>query len=552
MDAATALDHLGNEYWGWKAATGFHTSDDVPRVARPAGWLPAFDAASVDELRVQRRVFADRHAAIDVGSAPVEVQVDHRLLGSALARVHWELDVLRNWQRDAVFLYGQIVGPWFDLLLQPLPFGAQRRADLVNALQAMPDAVAQAITNLDEHGIASLAHVAIGQLESIGARIEASVLAVSSHVDAQTADALAGALPPAREALEAYLAWLERNADTLGPDVTVGRDAFVWYLRHVALIAAEPEDLVKAAEQDYRRAVAAEEASRASFAGVPETALAASVADEVAAEIALERQVRAFYEERGLLGQPESLRHYEFAPTPAYLEPFSMFGVTDDLGAQARRSDTATSYIPDPASDLPYFDAANARDPRLGIIHEGVHAQQLALSWGNPRPLRRHVYDSVPNEGLAHYNEELMLTAGLFADAPHSQTIVHNFMRLRALRVIVDVNLVTGAFSHADAVRFFVERVPMDAATATEESAMYVATPGLAMSYNVGKHEVQRLVADAAVSEGPRFDLRRFHDRLWENGNVPVSLLRWELLGDRSDVDVLDAAPPLPDAPAER
>jgi uncharacterized protein (DUF885 family) len=125
-------------------------------------------------------------------------------------------------------------------------------------------------------------------------------------------------------------------------------------------------------------------------------------------------------------------------------------------------------------------------------------------------------------------------------------------MRLRALRVIVDVNLVTGAFSHADAVRFFVERVPMDAATATEESAMYVATPGLAMSYNVGKHEVQRLVADAAVSEGPRFDLRRFHDRLWENGNVPVSLLRWELLGDRSDVDVLDAAPPLPDAPTER
>ncbi|MET1020271.1 MAG: DUF885 family protein, partial [Microterricola sp.] len=97
-------------------------------------------------------------------------------------------------------------------------------------------------------------------------------------------------------------------------------------------------------------------------------------------------------------------------------------------------------------------------------------------------------------------------------------------------------------FSHADAVRFFVERVPMDLATATEETAMYVATPGLAMSYNVGKHEVLRLVADAAVAGGDAFDLRRLHDFLWENGNVPMSLLRWELLGDRSDVDVLDAA----------
>ncbi|MEL4320316.1 DUF885 family protein [Leifsonia sp. YIM 134122] len=545
MSATTDLDRLGSEFWGWKAANGFHTSDDVPRMARPAGWVASFDAASVAERIVQLHVFVDRHAAIDVSAEPVSVQVDHRLLGSALARVHWELDVLRNWQRDAVFLFGQIVGPWFDLLLQPLPFHAERRADLVTVLTAVPDAVDGAIANLAEHGVASLAHVAIGMLDDIGDRIEASVTAVAEQVDDETTVALMAALPAARDALEHYRAWLERNADGLGPDATVGREAFVWYLRHVALIASEPEELVRAAEQDYRRAVAAEAAARASFTGEPDPLVAASVGEEVAAQIDAEREVRAFYENHDLLSQPEGLRHYEFAATPAYLAPFAMFGVTDDLGSHAR-NETATSYIPEPSTDLPYFDAANARDPRLGIIHEAVHAQQLALSWGNPRPLRRHVYDSVPNEGLAHYNEELMLTAGLFADAPHSQVIVHNFMRLRALRVIVDVNLVTGVFTHADAVRFFVQRVPMDLATATEETAMYVATPGLAMSYNVGKHEVLRLVADAAVAGGgggDAFDLRRMHDFLWENGNVPMSLLRWELLGDRSDVDVLDAAP---------
>ena len=139
--------------------------------------------------------------------------------------------------------------------------------------------------------------------------------------------------------------------------------------------------------------------------------------------------------------------------------------------------DDATSYVPEPTPDLPYFDAANARDPRLGIIHEGAHSQQLALSWAQPNPLRRHFIDSVANEGIAHYNEELMLTAGLFADAPHSQTIVHNFMRLRALRVVVDVNLATGVFSLPEAVDFFVRMVPMDVGTATEETSYYVATP---------------------------------------------------------------------------
>ena len=257
--------------------------------------------------------------------------------------------------------------------------------------------------------------------------------------------------------------------------------------------------------------------------------------------------MRAFSEASGLLSQPDSLRHYRFAPTPAYLEPVAFLGVNDDLTSIRRVGDDATSYVPEPTADLPYFDAANARDPRLGIIHEGAHSQQLALSWAQPNPLRRHFIDSVANEGIAHYNEELMLTAGLFADAPHSQTIVHNFMRLRALRVVVDVNLATGVFSLPEAVDFFVRMVPMDVGTATEETSYYVATPGLAMSYLVGKHEVMRLVADAAVAaalDGAEFSLRDVHDAVWRNGNVPMSLLRWELLGDRGDVDVLDAAGP--------
>ena len=136
-------------------------------------------------------------------------------------------------------------------------------------------------------------------------------------------------------------------------------------------------------------------------------------------------------------------------------------------------------------------------------------------------------------------------TSIAISDAPHSQAIVHNFMRLRALRVVVDVNLATGAFSLPDAVDFFVREVPMDVGTATEETSYYVATPGLAMAYHVGKQEVLRLVTDAAVAaanDGAEFSLRDVHDFVWRNGNVPLSLQRWELLGDRSDVDALDAA----------
>jgi hypothetical protein len=547
---ATDLAQLGTDFWEWRDATSFRTSDDIPRVERPAGWVPRFDPEGIDEIRQGLAGFTERWRSFPVDgleALPVDAQVDHRLLGAALARVHWELDVLRNWERDAVFLTSQVLGPWFDLLLAPPPFEATRQSDLVRVLEAVPTAVDRAIANLERAGVATLARVAASELQGIGGRLAASVAALTPFVHRVTARSLAEAQPAASNALERYRGWLEASADRLGPDVIVGRDAFVWYLRHVALVSAEPEELVRAALQDSGRAVVGETVSRARHRDLPESPLAADAAALVAAEETGEAQVRAFYEDAGLLSQPASLRRYRFAATPAYLEPVVFLGVTDDLTSIRRLGDDATSYVPEPSTDLPYFDAADARDPRLGIIHEGAHAQQLALSWAHPNPMRRHFVDSVANEGIAHYNEELMLTAGLFEDAPHSRTTVYNFMRLRALRVVVDVNLATGAFSLHDAVDFFVRMVPMDLETATEETSYYVATPGLAMAYHVGKLEVQRMLADAAVAaqlDGAEFSVREFHDFVWRNGNVPIALQRWELLGDRADIDLLDAAGP--------
>jgi hypothetical protein len=45
------------------------------------------------------------------------------------------------------------------------------------------------------------------------------------------------------------------------------------------------------------------------------------------------------------------------------------------------------------------------------------------------------------------------------------------------------------------------------------------------------------LLANAGRRPG---GLMSFHDRLWLEGNVPLALLRWELLGDREDLDRLD------------
>ncbi|QAV70780.1 DUF885 family protein [Salinibacterium sp. UTAS2018] len=537
-----AVQQLGAEIWQWRHAIAFHTGDDIPRVDRGADWVPQFSVAAIDDIRSRYAEFHARWAAIDVSSEPVPVQVDYRLVGSSLARVTWDIDTLRNWEKDAVFLTSQILGPFFDRLLQVPPFSAERQQALVTVAEAIPSQVATAQENLARAGVSTLAKVAAEMLSDAGAQFADTVEKLEGYVDAAVLEQLRSATPAAAEALTAFRDWLEANADSMAPDQAVGREKFVWFLRNVALVAAEPEDMVRAARQDYQRAVVSETIVTNRYRNLAADTLSENVEAQVAREAEQEQQVRDFYESENLLSQPDNLRHYLVGALPAYVEPLRWLGVTDDLTSEQRVDMDGISYSPDPTPGLPYFYAANARDPRLGIVHEGAHYQQLALASRHENPLRRRYYDSAANEGIAFYNEEMMMLAGLFTDSPHSEEVIHNFNRLRSLRVIADVSLATGEFSVHDSTQFFVDLVPMDRETALDESSMYIATPGLAMSYHVGKMLLIRLMTDAINQQKDAFSTRDFHDYVWLNGNVPFSLQRWELLGDRSDVDILDAS----------
>ena len=123
-----------------------------------------------------------------------------------------------------------------------------------------------------------------------------------------------------------------------------------------------------------------------------------------------------------------------------------------------------------------------------------------------------------------------MLQAGFWADAPKTREIIYNFARLRALRVEVDVKLALGEFTIAQAADYLERMVPMDRATAREEATFFAAAPGQAISYQIGKMQTTEFLAEARVREGKSFDLKRFHDYLWANGNVPIALQKEEYL----------------------
>ena len=129
-----------------------------------------------------------------------------------------------------------------------------------------------------------------------------------------------------------------------------------------------------------------------------------------------------------------------------------------------------------------------------------------------------------------------MLQAGLFDDSPHTREIIYNFMRLRALRVEVDVKLALGQFKLDEAAKYLHDKVPMDEQTAQQEAIAFATGPGQAIDYQIGKLQIVEFLAEARMRQSDRFSLRAFHDFVWKNGNVPISLQRWEYLGDPSEL----------------
>jgi len=134
-----------------------------------------------------------------------------------------------------------------------------------------------------------------------------------------------------------------------------------------------------------------------------------------------------------------------------------------------------------------------------------------------------------------------MLQFGFFDDKPRLREIMYNFMRLRALRVEVDVRLAVGTFTINEAADYLEKIVPVDRATARQEAVFFASSPGQAITYQIGKLQIVKFLADARLQQQDDFNLRAFHDYLWKNGNVPIALLRWEHLGLSDEIELLDS-----------
>lgn len=161
-------------------------------------------------------------------------------------------------------------------------------------------------------------------------------------------------------------------------------------------------------------------------------------------------------------------------------------------------------------------------------FHEAVpgHHFQLSTALGlSDLPLLRRVGNfNAYTEGWGLYSERLAHEMGLYSDDVALLGMLSTDS-MRAGRLVVDTGLHAKGWSRQQAIDFLDSNTPMPHVEIVAEVDRYIAHPAQALSYMVGRLEIQRLRAEAQRALGQRFDVRAFHDLVLGEGALPLSVL---------------------------
>ena len=161
--------------------------------------------------------------------------------------------------------------------------------------------------------------------------------------------------------------------------------------------------------------------------------------------------------------------------------------------------------------------------------HEGVPGHHLQISLAQEQTdipeFRRFEMYTAFVEGWAFYSEQLGKEVGFYQD-PYSEYGMLENQMWRAVRLVVDTGVHYKHWTREQMVQYFHDHTAMDDITIQEEVDRYIAWPGQALAYDVGRLKILELRAEAQKALGKNFDLRAFHDEVLDSGALPLDILQ--------------------------
>ncbi len=482
--------------------------------------VPDYTAAAMTEQRKELATFRRRLDRIDPNAWPIPQQVDHRIVRAELNGLDFDHRVLKPWAENPAFYVtvfneesdqpareGPLSYGAVELWSYSFPLNAESAARIDAGIRIIPRLLAQAQTNLTGNG---------KDLWGQGARALRQQSADLGDLASRLADtqtSLEEDVARAREATDAFAAWVESQAAAKTGPSGVGVENYNWYLKNVQLVPDTWRDEVTIMERELARAgalLAMEEQKNARLPALEPIANAAEFDRRFPAAVS---EYMAY------------LRDHEILRVREWMEP----ALAARVGA----------FQDGPRE---FFSEVDYRDPEVMRTH-GYHWFDKGFLAHEPpaSPIRRvallyNIFNT-RTEGHATGWEELMLQAGMFDARPRARELVYVLLAERAARALGDLHMHSREWTLEQAAAFACAHTPrgwlrMDGGLVRGEQHLYLQQPGYGTSYIIGKIEIEKLVAERRRQLGPRFRMAAFMDEFNAAGMIPAALVRWELTGE--------------------
>jgi len=535
------LRKLAQDYYNWRnqnypvvsSDSGLHTWDNR---------LTDYSLSAILARHLQVKETLGKVSAMKTENWSKDDRIDWLLFRSQLEALDFFTRVIDFEASDPQTYVNECSNGIFSLLKKEYDTPRNRALAATARLKQMPFLMEQGKRALNKP-VRLYAELAIDSARSIDSLFTDSLMTLAKDLPAGEKAELVKARDEAISAIHGFADWLQQRLPGMVPFKPMGEENYNYLLKNVYLLPLDAKQVEMLGQAELARYRALESMLPDPSLADPNPARSKNVPTSQEAFLkayeSREAEMIDFLKANNLATLPPYLGRFEIRQLPEAFKPTSPGGFMNAPGVYDK-DDSGFYFIPtyNPASKNFYIRAA-IEDPRPILGHEGIPGHFLQLSIANhlKDEIRRQHSDNILVEGWALYGEEMLMRTGLYPVNSPGQAQILRLSRYRAARIGVDVNLHTGKWTFDQAVNYFMEAGGLDRESATGEAAGAAANPTQKITYMVGKWQIMRLLGKYRDKQGANFRLGQFHDDLIKNGSLPLSVIEWIMLDDRSSLD---------------
>ena len=461
--------------------------------------------------------------SFNISNWSVNDQIDWHIVRAEMNGYDFNYRVLRPWERDPAYyqtlwMYQSDVpaheGPTnhgvLEFWMYDIPLGSESEQKIIKELKSITPFLNQAKINLTGNA-KELWEAGIENLR----QQRDNLIVVRSKLNLSSEHEINKEIKNAINSTEEFIKWLEDESSKKTGPSGIGKENYTWYQQNVHLLPMTWEDEVSLLQRELDRSWSSLKLEEHNNRNLPELSPANTPEDF---EKLTEEGVRRFI---------DFIKNKDIMPFKENMEP----ALREHMG----------KYVPE--NERNFFNIGLHLDP-LPLYSHFVHWFDLAEMRDNPHesPIRRgallyNIFDT-KNEGIATGVEEMFMHAGLYNDSPRSREIVWIMIAQRAARGLGSLYAHANEMTMEEAGGVHVKWTPRrwmnrEPHLLKFEQHLYLRQPGYGTSYITGKYMAEKILAEYAEKlekENKEFTLKGFFKKFNESGNIPIDLVKFEIL----------------------